>query len=81
MPFAFLGEITGTGRIIVHDERDSTTPVDLDLEDVLGKMPKKTFHSDHIDMPNKTPVTLPEDVTVAGALDRVLRLFGWFKAI
>ena len=73
MPFAFLGEITG-GRIVAHDERDGTTPVDLDLEDVLGKMPKKTFHSNHTNLPNKSAVALPAGTNVGTALDRVLRL-------
>merc|ERR1719272_1659070 len=44
MPFAFLGEVTGDGRVVVFDERDGDTPVvDLDLDDVLGDMLSKTF--------------------------------------
>jgi phosphoribosylformylglycinamidine synthase len=42
-PVSFLGEVTGDGRVVVHDSGDGSTPVDLPLELVLGKMPQKTF--------------------------------------
>jgi phosphoribosylformylglycinamidine (FGAM) synthase-like enzyme len=36
-----LGEVTGDGRFVVHDERDGSTPVNLNLAKVLGNMPQK----------------------------------------
>ncbi|NOZ77625.1 MAG: phosphoribosylformylglycinamidine synthase [Acidobacteria bacterium] len=73
VPCAFVGTVTGDGRIVVHDERDGSTPVDLDLEDVLGDMPRKTFELERIE-PELEPVRLPEGTGVRDALDRVLRL-------
>lgn len=73
VPVSFVGEVTGDGRIVVYDGRTDTTPVDLDLESVLGDMPQKTFELDR--SPRAlTPLDLPKDLTVRAALDRVLRL-------
>jgi phosphoribosylformylglycinamidine synthase len=72
-PIRILGEITGDGKVVVHDSSDGSTPVDLPLELVLGKMPQKTFIDDHGKM-SFLPLTLPEGITVNSALDRVLRL-------
>jgi phosphoribosylformylglycinamidine synthase len=70
---AYVGSVTGDGRAVLHDSIDDTCPVDMDLEKVLGHMPQKTFKSErqHILLP---AFHLPADVTVSGALDRVLRL-------
>src|SRR4030043_671035 len=38
-----LGEVTGDGRFVVHDEQDDSTPVNLNLAKVLGNMPQKTL--------------------------------------
>ncbi len=73
VPCAFVGHVTGDGRIVVHDERDDSTPVDLALEDVLGDMPRKTFELERR-APSTRPLELPEDLDVPTALDRVLRL-------
>eukprot|EP00535_Pseudo-nitzschia_heimii_P003529 CAMPEP_0197185178 /NCGR_PEP_ID=MMETSP1423-20130617/11355_1 /TAXON_ID=476441 /ORGANISM="Pseudo-nitzschia heimii, Strain UNC1101" /LENGTH=1318 /DNA_ID=CAMNT_0042636165 /DNA_START=14 /DNA_END=3970 /DNA_ORIENTATION=- len=72
-PIAILGEVTGDGRVVVHDSTDGSTPVDLPLELVLGKMPQKTFTDDRVKM-DLEPLRLPEGTTVMQALDRVLRL-------
>jgi phosphoribosylformylglycinamidine synthase len=72
-PVRILGEVTGDGKVVVHDSRDNSTPVDLPLELVLGKMPQKTFIDNHAEI-KLEPLTIPEGVTVADALDRVLRL-------
>jgi len=72
-PIAILGKVTGDGRVVVHDSTDGSTPVDLPLELVLGKMPQKTFTDNHVKM-DLQPLSLPEGTTVMGALDRVLRL-------
>ncbi len=68
-----LGEVTGDLRFIVHDEQDNSTPVDLELNEVLGDIPQKTFTDTRLD-PQLPPVQLPDDVSVRDALSRVLRL-------
>lgn len=73
--FEILGEITGDGRIVVHDEQDDSIPVDLELSKILGKMPQKIFTDEHIDIDLK-PLDLPNDLTIKQSLDRVLRLVG-----
>ncbi len=73
IPFAVIGRISGDGKIVLYDEKDNSTPVNLDLEKVLGDMPQKTFHLDRIQS-RAHPLKLPEDVSVKSALERVLRL-------
>lgn len=48
-------------------------PVDLHLEWVLGKMPQKEFKMERL-APSHKPLSLPADLTVKDALQRVLRL-------
>ncbi|NWF93192.1 MAG: phosphoribosylformylglycinamidine synthase [Syntrophaceae bacterium] len=67
-----LGEVTGDGRFVVHDERDGSTPVNLNLAKVLGNMPQKTFTDQRID-PLLKPLELPDPLSVEEALSRVLR--------
>ena len=67
-----LGKVTGDGRFVVHDERDDSTPVNLNLAKVLGNMPQKTFKDERIEYPLK-PVELPQSLSVEEALSRVLR--------
>ena len=73
LPWAVVGHVTGDDRIVVHDSRDGSTPVDMALADVLGEMPRKTFEL-HRSRPAAAPLELPEGLTVRQALDRVLRL-------
>jgi phosphoribosylformylglycinamidine synthase len=73
VPCAFIGEITGDGYIVLHDETDSSTPVNLQLEKVLGSMPQKSFRLDRAKRVHK-PLELPQGATVGDMLDRVLRL-------
>lgn len=68
-----LGEVTGNLRFVVHDSQDNTTPVDIDLEALLGSIPQKTFSDDHSNGRTK-PVLLPRDVTVKKALAKVFKL-------
>lgn len=72
-PFRILGEVTGDGKVVVHDSQDKSTPVDLPLELVLGKMPQKTFVDTHVEA-KLHALELPTATTVGAALDRVLRL-------
>jgi phosphoribosylformylglycinamidine synthase len=73
VPCAFLGEVTGDGRVEVVDSEDGSTPVDLALADVLGEMPRKTFAGER-PAPRLQPLALPPGTDVRAALDRVLRL-------
>ncbi len=68
-----LGEVTGDRRFVVEDSRDGSTPEDLDLAEVLGNIPQKTFEDRRIE-PGLAPLTLPAGLTVRAALERVLRL-------
>jgi phosphoribosylformylglycinamidine synthase len=72
-PYALIGEITGDGKIVVYDDRDGSTPVNLDLEKILGKMPRKSFELERRPTARQ-PLALPADITVEAALRRVLRL-------
>ncbi len=67
-----LGEVTGDGRFVVHDEKDDSTPVNLNLGKVLGNMPQKTFKDERSE-PRLTPLVLPDGLTVQDALSRMLR--------
>lgn len=73
VPCAFIGEITGSGYIILHDEKDDCTPVNLHLDKVLGDMPQKTFTLERVNR-TRTPVVFPKGLAVRDALERVLRL-------
>ena len=72
-PFSVVGKVTDDGRVILHDSVDDSTPVNLDLNQVLGELPQKTFDLKTVDIP-LNPLDLPASLTVAGALDRVFRL-------
>jgi phosphoribosylformylglycinamidine synthase len=72
-PCAVVGEITGDGRLVVEDEQDGSTPVDLPLEELLGESAKKTSNLQRVPI-ELAPLKLPDSLTVAEALDRVLRL-------
>jgi phosphoribosylformylglycinamidine synthase len=73
VPVAFVGRVTGDGRVVLHDARDDSTPVDLVLDQVLGEVPQKTFEFARR-RPELAPLELPVGLDVATALGRVLRL-------
>jgi len=73
VPCSIIGGITGDGCIVLHDETDGTTPVNLELSKILGEMPQKTFTIERI-QPQLAPLVLPENITLRDALERVLRL-------
>jgi phosphoribosylformylglycinamidine synthase len=73
VPCSIIGEVTGDGYILLFDETDGSTPVNLDLSKVLGEMPQKTFSITRIKS-TLAPLTFPGGITVRNALDRVLRL-------
>ncbi len=67
-----LGQVTGDGRFVVHDEKDDSIPVNLNLARVLGSMPQKTFRDERIE-PQLLPLRWPKDLSLEEALSRVLR--------
>jgi phosphoribosylformylglycinamidine synthase len=68
-----LGEVTGDLRFVVHDAQDGTTPVDIEIDALLGNIPRKNFTDRH-EEPGLSPLILPTDLTVCDALHDVLRL-------
>ncbi|CAH2308064.1 phosphoribosylformylglycinamidine synthase [Pelobates cultripes] len=82
-PVDFVGKITGDGKIVLVNGGESdpvpnssdrnSLPVDLQLDWVLGKMPRKEFVLNRI-TPKLQPLNLPNELTVWDALQRVLRL-------
>ncbi|MHB1227605.1 MAG: phosphoribosylformylglycinamidine synthase [Desulfurivibrionaceae bacterium] len=67
-----LGEVTGDLRFVVHDAQDGSTPVDIELNELLGNVPVKTF-SDDRRQPDLAPLVV-QDLSVKEALHNVLRL-------
>lgn len=67
-----LGEVTGDGRFILHDEKDDSTPVNLDLSKVFGNLPRKIFRDERID-PKLNTLILPNRLSIKEALFWVLR--------
>jgi phosphoribosylformylglycinamidine synthase len=73
VPCSVIGDVTGDGYIVLNDENDGSTPVNLDLSKVLGEMPRKTFTMQRI-QPKLKPLVLPDALTMQDAIDKVLRL-------
>ena len=67
-----LGEITGSGNVVVEDPLNEQMPVDLNLEQILTKMPQKTFESTRQARSLK-PLVL-SDITVGEAIQIVFKL-------
>uniref|UniRef100_K7GDK9 phosphoribosylformylglycinamidine synthase n=1 Tax=Pelodiscus sinensis TaxID=13735 RepID=K7GDK9_PELSI len=85
-PVDIVGTITGDGQMVLVDDLEAPvmdvklgkptgmkTPVNLELDCVLGKMPRKEFVLSR-NSPTLCPLTLPSNMTVLDALERVLRL-------
>jgi phosphoribosylformylglycinamidine synthase len=68
-----LGEVTGDLRFVVSDEQDGSTPVDLELKEVLGHIPQKTFYDNRVvGAKNLSPLHCPS--SIRDHLRNVLRL-------
>lgn len=73
-PIDFVGEVTGDGYVrLIESNADVDLPVNLHLEHVLGSMPRKVFQLD-VQPLVLLPLSLPPQLTVMEALNRVLRL-------
>ena len=68
-----LGKVARDGKIIVYDAKDGSTPVDLNLEEILSNIPQKTFDLKSVEKGLKK-LKIPENITVKEALRLVLRL-------
>ncbi len=68
-----LGEITGDGKIVVHDNQDDSISVDLELSKILGKMPQKTF-VDKTKHPVLKKLEIPEQLSFEEALINTMQL-------
>ncbi|MGO9513398.1 MAG: phosphoribosylformylglycinamidine synthase [Steroidobacteraceae bacterium] len=71
-PFAVVGEITDDGRLRVLDPMLSTTPVDMPVEVLLGKVPRmiRSVRS----VPKRRAALSTAGATIADSLDRLLCL-------
>ncbi len=67
-----LGEIDGSGNVVVEDTQNGTTPVELNLEQILTNMPQKTFETNRR-TEGLNPLDLP-DVAVGEAIQAVFKL-------
>nr|XP_037277136.1 phosphoribosylformylglycinamidine synthase-like [Rhipicephalus microplus]XP_037277137.1 phosphoribosylformylglycinamidine synthase-like [Rhipicephalus microplus]XP_037277138.1 phosphoribosylformylglycinamidine synthase-like [Rhipicephalus microplus] len=74
-PVCIVGEVTGDGHVVLKEDKTpgKRDPVDLDLESVLGDMPRKVFKL-NTETPILKPLNLPASLQVTEALQRVLRL-------
>ncbi|MDP2708890.1 MAG: phosphoribosylformylglycinamidine synthase [bacterium] len=73
-PIQEIGYVTGDGIFILHDERDGSTPVKFNMEEILGKgFPQDTNVLKSVPLIGK-PFAPPADLSVMDALDRTLRL-------
>ncbi|XP_018331646.2 phosphoribosylformylglycinamidine synthase [Agrilus planipennis] len=73
-PVNFVGEVTGDGKVVLSLDLEKTKiPFNLELEHVLGKMPRKVFRLERRqNIPHQ--LDLPEPLSIYKALEHVLRL-------
>jgi phosphoribosylformylglycinamidine synthase len=71
-PFAVLGSLDGSGRLIVTDRELGGRPVDMSLETLLGKAPQMLRRIERRVLP-KVPLDLA-GIELAEACQRVLRM-------
>ncbi|MFC1902566.1 phosphoribosylformylglycinamidine synthase [Chloroflexota bacterium] len=68
-----LGEITGDGQIVVYDDEDDSTPVNLPLNKILGEMPAKSYNLERI--PKKlASLRIPDELSIEEATRLIFRL-------
>lgn len=68
-----LGEVTGDLRFVLRDSHDDSTPVDIELDDLLGNIPQKSFEDRRIDSQFQ-PLRYDASLPIREALEDVLRL-------
>ncbi|KAI6180793.1 Formylglycinamide ribonucleotide amidotransferase [Aphelenchoides besseyi] len=73
-PLSIVGKVTGDERIVLIDFDGKQRPVDLNLNDLAEREPKKFELKVDKENGNVKPLSLPSDLSVRDALERVLRL-------
>ncbi len=73
-PFAVIGEINGTGVLVLEDRKNGTRPVDLPLDVLLGKAPKMLRDVRRV-TPPQAPLALA-DIDLRDAAYRLLQFPG-----
>ncbi len=68
-----LGEVTGDLRFVLHDAQNNSTPVDIEIDQLLGNIPQKIFEDKCVDQ-RLTPLIYSIDHPINEALEDVLRL-------
>ena len=68
-PFAVVGQTTAEHRLIVADSHFGNNPVDMDMDELLGKPPRMTRDVVHL-----PPVVVPLDATAFELKDAAYRL-------
>ena len=74
--YSIVGEVTGDGYVTLHDKNDDSTPFNLHLDHVLGKMPQKTFTSER-----KALSVSPFQIPLSEGIDSVPNDLGWAGSI
>nr|MDJ0623029.1 phosphoribosylformylglycinamidine synthase [Desulfocapsaceae bacterium] len=68
-----LGEVTGDLRFVVRDSQNNMTPVDIEIDQLLGNIPQKLFEDRRLDS-GHSPLIYDMGMPVRDALVDVLRL-------
>lgn len=68
-----LGEVTGDLRFVLHDSSDGTNPVDIQIDELLGNIPRKIFEDKRVEAV-RVPLDFDMEMPVREALEDVLRL-------
>lgn len=71
-PAAVIGEAMGDGRLKLYDEHFKNTPIDMELQVLLGKPPKMQRVANRLREPH-SPLDL-SGIILAEAVDRILRI-------
>ncbi|MBP1608919.1 MAG: purL [Acidobacteria bacterium] len=68
-----LGEVTGDGKIVVHDAQDNSDPVNMELAPILTNIPQKEFTLQRMP-PETAPLNIPGSLKIEEAIRNVFRL-------
>ena len=72
VPCEVLGLVTNDGLVTLYDAQDSSTPVNLALDKILGSMPRKRFAFERPTL-NLQAFTAP-DLSIAELVERIFKL-------
>jgi phosphoribosylformylglycinamidine synthase len=72
-----IGSCNGSGKIVLKDPAapvDAPTPVDLDLDTILGGLPQKTYKFPKYVVDWAEPLQVPQSEGTVDVLHRILKL-------